>query len=70
MFRLHRLQDAKFGQIRVRERITETSTELLQISELAEGMSFEFLHGIVDCRWVVGEPIPKFKEAVEKENEY
>jgi DNA polymerase I len=29
-------RDAKFGQIRVRERITEISRELLQISELAE----------------------------------
>ena len=26
-------------------------------------MGFEVLHGIVDCLWVVGEPISKFKEA-------
>jgi len=25
------------------------------------------LHGIVDCLWVIGEPIASFKEAVEKE---
>jgi len=32
------------------ERITDTSKELLlQIKELAEGMGFEVLHGIVDC---------------------
>ena len=61
-------RNAKFGQIQVHERITETSRELLmQIKELAESMGFEVLHGIVDCLWVVGEPISKFKEAVEKE---
>jgi DNA polymerase I len=63
-------RDAKFGQIRVRERIKEISRELLRISELSEGMSFEFLHDIVDFLWVIGEPIPKFKEAVEKKTEY
>ena len=25
------------------------------------------LNGIVDCLWVVGEPISKFKESVERE---
>jgi len=30
-------------------------------------MGFEVLHGIVDCLWVVGEPISRFKEAVERE---
>ena len=30
-------------------------------------MGFEVLHGIVDCLWVIGEPISAFKEAVEKE---
>jgi len=58
-------RNAKFGQIQVHERITETSRELLmQIKELAEEMGFEVLHGIVDCLWVVGEPISSFKEAV------
>jgi DNA polymerase, archaea type len=40
---------------------------LLQIKELAEDMCFEVLHGIVDCLWVIGEPISAFKEAVEGE---
>jgi len=40
---------------------------LMQIKELAEGMNFEVLHGIVDCLWVVSEPISVFKEAVERE---
>jgi len=61
-------RNAKFGQIQVHERITGISRELLmQIKELAEGMGFEVLHGIVDCLWVKGEPISSFKEAVEKE---
>jgi len=30
-------------------------------------MGYEVLHGIVDCLWVMGEPISAFKEAVEKE---
>ncbi len=41
---------------------------LLQIKELAEEMGFQVLHCIVDCLWVVGEPISKFKEAVERED--
>jgi len=40
---------------------------LIQIKELAEGMGFEVLHGIVDCLWVIGEPIVDFKQAVERE---
>jgi DNA polymerase I len=61
-------RNAKFGQIQVHERITEISRELLmQIKELAEGMDFEVLHGIVDCLWVIGEPISEFKKAVESE---
>jgi DNA polymerase I len=60
-------RNAKFGQIQVHERITDTSRELLlQIKELAEEMGFEVLHGIVDCLWVIGEPISVFKEAVER----
>jgi hypothetical protein len=38
-----------------------------QIKELAENMGFEVLHGIVDCLWVKGEPISRFKEAAERE---
>jgi DNA polymerase I len=61
-------RNAKFGQIQVHERITSISRELLmQIKEIAESMNFEVLHGIVDCLWVVGEPISMFKEAVERE---
>jgi DNA polymerase I len=61
-------RNAKFGQIQVHERITEISRELLmQIKELAESMNFRVLHGIVDCIWVIGEPIASFKEAVERE---
>ena len=30
-------------------------------------MGYEVLHGIVDCLWVIGEPISVFKEAVEME---
>ena len=59
-------RNAKFGQIQVHERITGISRELLmQIKELAEDMGFEVLHGIVDCLWVIGEPISAYKEAVE-----
>jgi DNA polymerase elongation subunit (family B) len=36
----------------------------MQIKELAEDMSFEVLHDIVDCLWVIGEPTPVFKEEV------
>ncbi|NPV63645.1 MAG: type B DNA-directed DNA polymerase [Methanotrichaceae archaeon] len=61
-------RNAKFGQIQVHERITEISRELLmQIKQLAEEMKYEVLHGIVDCLWVIGEPISAFKEAVERE---
>jgi DNA polymerase I len=61
-------RNAKFGQIQVHERITAASRELLmQIKELAEKMDFIVLHGIVDCLWVIGEPILKYKEAVEQE---
>ena len=38
----------------------------MQIKELAEEMGFEVLHGIVDCLWVIGEPISAYKEAVER----
>ena len=61
-------RNAKFGQIQVHESITAISRELLmQIKELAEGMNFEVLHGIVDCLWVIGEPIASFKKSVERE---
>jgi DNA polymerase, archaea type len=60
-------RNAKFGQIQVHERITEISRELLiQIKELAGGMDFEVLHGIMDCLWVISKVISIFKEAVER----
>jgi len=60
-------RNAKFGQIQVHERITGISRELLmQIKVLAEDMNFKVLHGIVDCLWVIGEPISSYKEAVER----
>jgi len=60
-------RNAKFGQIQVHEKITGISRELLmQIKELAEDMGFDVLHGIVDCLWVIGEPISAYKVAVEK----
>jgi len=39
----------------------------MQIKGMAEDMGFEVLHGIVNCLWVIGEPISAFKEAVERE---
>ena len=39
----------------------------MRIKEMAEEMGYEVLHGIVDCLWVIGEPISAFKEAVERE---
>jgi hypothetical protein len=33
-------------------------------------MGFEALHGIVDCLWVIGEPISVFEEAVERRRAY
>ena len=34
---------------------------------MAEERGFDVQHGIVDCLWVIGEPIFMFKEAVEKQ---
>jgi hypothetical protein len=34
---------------------------LMQIKEFAEDRDFEVLHGIVDCLWVIGDPIASFK---------
>ncbi len=60
-------RNAKFGQIGVHESITSISRELLmQVKEIAEGMGLDVLHGIVDCLWVQGPEIQRFKEAVEK----
>ncbi|MBN1323177.1 MAG: DNA polymerase I [Methanotrichaceae archaeon] len=60
-------RNAKFGQIGVYESITSISRELLmQVKEIAEEMGLSVLHGIVDCLWVQGPEIQRFKEAVEK----
>ena len=68
MLRLYRLSERQVRPIQVHERITGISRELLcSIKELAENMGFEVLHGIVDCLWVIGEPISGFKETVERE---
>lgn len=61
-------RNAKFGRIEVHERITSVSREiLLQTKEIAEEMGFEVLHGIVDCVWVVGEPVMDLKARIEAE---
>jgi DNA polymerase I len=39
----------------------------MQIKELAEDVGFEVLHGIVDCLWVIGEPISDYEEVEERE---
>jgi len=46
---------ARFGRIECHESITAYGREiLLQTIDLAEGMGFEILHGIVDSLWVKG----------------
>ncbi|MCL7414768.1 MAG: hypothetical protein M8349_01730 [ANME-2 cluster archaeon] len=46
---------ARFGRIECHESITAYAREiLLQTMELAQGMGFEILHGIVDSLWVRG----------------
>jgi DNA polymerase elongation subunit (family B) len=51
---------ARFGRIECHESITAYAREiLLQTMELAEGMGFEILHGIVDSLWVTGNADPR-----------
>ena len=51
---------ARFGRIECHESITAYAREiLLQTMELAEGMGFEILHGIVDSLWVTGDADPQ-----------
>ncbi|MDD1670621.1 MAG: type B DNA-directed DNA polymerase, partial [Methanomicrobiales archaeon] len=60
-------RNAKFGRIEVHEGITSRSREiLLATKEIAEGMDLSVLHGMVDCVWVQGEGIGRFKERVEE----
>ena len=61
-------RNAKFGRIEVHEAITGSAREvLIRTREIAEEMGFTVLHGIVDCLWVQGGPVPAFKERVEEE---
>ncbi|MCL7474644.1 MAG: hypothetical protein M8352_01205 [ANME-2 cluster archaeon] len=51
---------ARFGRIECHESITAYAREiLLQTMELAQGMGFEILHGIVDSLWVRGSGDPQ-----------
>jgi len=60
-------KNAKFGRIEVHEGITSRSREiLLATKEIAEEMDLSVLHGMVDCVWVRGDRIGKFKERVEE----
>jgi DNA polymerase elongation subunit (family B) len=46
---------ARFGRIECHESITAFGREiLLRTMEIADGMGFEILHGIVDSLWVKG----------------
>ena len=61
-------RNAKFGSIEVHERITSTAREILmRTKEMAEGMGFDVLHGIVDCIWVNDGAILDLKRAVERD---
>lgn len=61
-------RNAKFGRIEVHEAITGSAREvLLRTRDIAEGMGFTVLHGIVDCLWVQGNPMAALKEKVERE---
>jgi len=61
-------RNAKFGRIEVHEAITGSAREvLLRTRDIAEGMGFTVLHGIVDCLWVQGSPMAALKEKVERE---
>ncbi len=61
-------KNAKFGRIEVHEAITGRSREiLLQTKDIAEGMGFCVLHGIVDCLWVQGPHVGLLKARVEQE---
>jgi len=60
-------RNAKFGRIEVHEGITSRSREiLLATKEIAEELDLSVLHGMVDCLWVRGEGIGRFRERVEE----
>ena len=51
---------ARFGRIECHESITAYAREiLLQTMEIAQGMDFDILHGIVDSLWVRGSGDPR-----------
>jgi len=59
---------ARFGRIECHESITAYGREiLLRTIELADGMGFEILHGIVDSLWVKGREPEKLCETVSRE---
>lgn len=59
---------ARFGRIECHESITAFGREiLLRTMEIADGMGFEILHGIVDSLWVKGREPEKLCEIVSKE---
>ncbi len=59
---------ARFGRIECHESITAYGREiLLKTMELADGMGFEILHGIVDSLWVKGSEPGKLCELATKE---
>lgn len=61
-------RNAKFGSIEVHEQITCRAREiLLRTKEIAEGMGYEVLHGIVDSLWVRGREVEGLKARVEGE---
>jgi len=62
-------RNARFGRIEVHEQITGHARDILLASrDIAEGMGFEVLHGIVDCLWIRGvRPPGALKQRVEQE---
>jgi DNA polymerase elongation subunit (family B) len=59
---------ARFGRIECHESITAYGREiLLRTIELADGMGFEILHGIVDSLWVKGRDPEKLCELASRE---
>ncbi len=59
---------ARFGRIECHESITAYGREILLCTmEIADGMGFEILHGIVDSLWVKGRNPEKLCEIVSRE---
>ncbi|MFZ3059093.1 MAG: DNA polymerase domain-containing protein [Candidatus Methanoperedens sp.] len=59
---------ARFGRIECHESITAYGREiLLKTMELADGMGFEILHGIVDSLWVKGREPERLCELASRE---